>query len=302
MTTKISGVICAVVTPFGADDQVDESCLRSHIEFLIQAGVDGLLVTGGCGEFLNLDDGERQRVMRAALDAARHRVPVIIGILSPDTRHVCLLARQAADAGADAVMVLPPYYVSPSAIAIRDHFVRVAGECGLPIVLYNNPARTNINMDLHLLLQLTQSEQVVAIKDCDRDLTRISEKLHALGERAQLLSGEDDLAFPTLMLGAPGGIWATANLFPKIFIDMYRAVKAGNADVARHCHYRLLPLWKACLVPDHPAALKAAMAMCFRPVGKARPPMPPASKAQLAAIRSALAAVEQPCAPAPVPG
>jgi 4-hydroxy-tetrahydrodipicolinate synthase len=209
-----------------------------------------------------------------------------------------MLARQAGEAGADAVMALPPYYASPCISTIRNHYVRVAGECGLPIVVYNNPARTNINMDADVLLKLAEIEQVVAVKDCDRDLARLSEKLRALRGRVRILSGEDDLAFPTLVLGATGGIWATVNLFPAIFVDMYQAVVAGNIDVARQYHYVLLPLWKACFVADHPAALKTAMAMALRPVGKARSPLASPSDVQVAAIRSALAAVEQTCADA----
>src|SRR5882672_11083395 len=139
MPCKLEGVICAILTPFGSGDELDEARLRSHNEFLIDAGVNGLLFTGGCGEFLSLDDKERQRVMEIGVQQVRGRVPAIIGLLSPDTRHVCTLARHARQVGADAVMVLPPYYVSPSPAAVLVHYHRVADSGGLPIVAYNNP-------------------------------------------------------------------------------------------------------------------------------------------------------------------
>jgi 4-hydroxy-tetrahydrodipicolinate synthase len=291
MTRKLEGVICASVTPFDANEELDEACMRNHIEFLIGAGVHGLLFIGGCGEFLNLDDHERQRVMEIAVEQVRQRVPVIIGALSPDTRHVCTVARLAKQAGADAVMVLPPYYATPSLSAIREHYLRVADKGDLSIVVYNNPARTNVNLDVATLLNLAEIERVVAVKDCDRNLVSLSEKLREVGNRIQILSGEDDLAFPTLMLGVKGGIWATTNLFPHIFVTMCQAAMAGNVELARQHHYRLLRFWKACFVANHPAPLKAAMNLASRPVGKARRPLAPLTDEQLESVRLALASV-----------
>ena len=293
MPRKLEGVICAMVTPFGAKEELDETALRNHIDFQIDVGVHGLLLTGGSGEFLNLEDHERQRVVEIAVEHVHGRVPVIMGILSPDTRHVCALACRANRAGADAVMVLPPYYVSPSPAAIQDHYLSVAKKGGLPIVVYNNPARTGVNLDAATLLKLAEIDLVVAVKDCDRNLVSLSEKFRDVGNRIQILSGEDDLAFPTLMLGAPGGVWATANLFPEIFVAMYQAALAGDVQSARRYHYRLLRFWKFCFSPNHPAPLKAAMAKAGRPMGKARPPLAALSDEQLANVRPALESVEE---------
>jgi len=293
MPCTLEGVICAVVTPFGPQEELDEACLRNHIDFLIGAGVTGLLFLGGAGEFLNLNDDERQRVMEIGVDQVRGRVPVIIGALSPSTWHVCTVARMARQAGANAVLVLPPYYATPSPTAIREHYVKVADQAELSIVVYNNPARTNVNLDLAALLELTEIDGVVAVKDCDRNMASLSEKIREAGDRIQILSGEDDLAFPTLMLGARGGTWATANLFPEIFVAMCQEARSGNVAAARRHHYRLLRFWKACFVANHPAPLKAAMAMASHPVGNARLPLASLTDEQIANIRSALAAVDQ---------
>ena len=228
--------------------------------------------------------------MEIAIDQTRGRVPAIVGALSPSTPEVCAMARRAGRAGADAVMVLPPYYVTPSAAAVETHYRRVADEAGLPIVVYNNPARTHVSLDAAMLLKLAEINEVIAVKECDRDFTSLLDKIQKVGGRIRILSGEDDLAFPTLMLGAKGGIWATSNLFPEIFVSMYQAVAAGHLERARRFHHQLLPLWKAVLVPNHPAPLKEAMALASRPVGKARSPLA-STEEQVANVRSALEAV-----------
>jgi 4-hydroxy-tetrahydrodipicolinate synthase len=288
MVSKIEGVICPMVTPFGPNEEIDEPTMRSHIDFQISAGVHGLMFMGGAGEFISLNDRERIRMMEIAVEHVNRRVPVIIGLISPSTTHVTELARHANRIGANAIMALPPFYVSPSRTAIYAHYSHLANQGELPIVVYNNPCRTNVNLDTKMMSELAEIEAVVAMKDCDRDLASLSEKIEVVGHRIQMLSGEDDLAFPSLMLGAKGGMWATVNLFPETFVAMYEAALAGNVEDARRHHYDLLPLWKSCFVANHPAALKEAMAMASRPVGKARPPLQSLTEGQLASIRDAL--------------
>jgi len=220
MIPKIEGVICAMVTPFGPDEEIDEPAMRRHIDFQIAAGVHGLMFIGGSGEFTSLNDHERIRIMEIAVQQVNRRVVVIIGLISPDTRHVTELARHAKRIGADAVMALPPFYVSPSRSAIHAHYSHLADNGELPIVVYNNPLRTNVNLDTKMMSELSEIEAVVAMKDCDRNLASLSEKINVVGQRIQILSGEDDLAFPSLMLGVRGGMWATVNLFPEIFVAM----------------------------------------------------------------------------------
>jgi 4-hydroxy-tetrahydrodipicolinate synthase len=293
MPLRLEGVISAVVTPFGPQEELDERTLRGHIEFQLAGGLHGLLFTGGCGEFLNLNDDERRRVMNIAVDQVRGRVPVIIGVLSPDTRHVAELARDARKAGADAVLVLPPYYVTPSTTATYEHYRRVACEAELAVVVYNNPARTNVDLNTAALLKLCEIENIVAVKDCDRNTTSLAEKILEMRDRIEILSGEDDLAFATLMLGAKGGIWATPNLFPDLFVTMYDAVLVGNMTLARECHYSFLRFWKLCFGPNHPATLKAAMAISGRKVGDARSPLLSLNDEQLDAVRSSLEPIRQ---------
>src|SRR5205807_561257 len=174
---------CALVTPFDSAGEVDGARLREHVEFQLAAGVDGLMVIGGSGEFVSLDDDERRRVVEIAVEQGRGRVPVIVGLITPSTRHAVELTRHAKEAGADAVLVLPPFYISPSPPGIVEHFYTVADQGGLPIVVYNNPGRTKVNLDAAILSKLTEIEAVVAVKDCERDVSGISEKIQAVGQR-----------------------------------------------------------------------------------------------------------------------
>jgi 4-hydroxy-tetrahydrodipicolinate synthase len=284
----LRGVICASVTPFDARGEVDEPMMRRHLESQLAAGIDGLMVIGGSGEFVSLSDTERRRVVEVAVEQVGRRVPVIVAVLSPGTREVVELARHAATAGADAVLVLPPYYINPSPLGIDEHFSTVADRSGLPIVVYNNPSRTKVSLDATVLARLVEIEAVVALKDCDRDVSSISEKIRAVGDRIAILSGDDDLAFPTLALGARGGIWAGVNVAPAPYIELYRAVSAGHLDRGRAIHDRLAPFIASWYTADHPAPLKGAMALAGRPVGPARGPLQATSPEQLDRVRRAL--------------
>jgi 4-hydroxy-tetrahydrodipicolinate synthase len=290
---QLRGVITALVTPFDPAGRVDAAALRGAIDFQVNAGVGGLLVLGGSGEFTSLGDDERRAVMAIAVGHAAGRVPVVVGLLSPGTAHVTALGRHARRAGADALLVLPPFYIAPSPAGIREHFARVAG-VGLPIVVYDNPARTGVTLGAETLAALAEIDEVVAVKECDRDLGRVAGKMRALAGRLAFLSGEDDLAFATLALGAAGGVWMAANLFPELFVALVRAVQAGRLEEARAIQYRLLPIIAATYVTNHPAPLKAALALAGRPAGPARPPLQPPTEAERDVMERALAIARRP--------
>ena len=212
MTFTPKGVYTALVTPFTTDDGFDEAAFRGLIDFQIEAGAAGLLVIGGSGEFVSLAPAERQRVIDAAMDQTARRVPVIVGALAPGTREVQDTVRYASKAGADAVLVLPSYYIKASADGIFEHFARVADAASIPIVAYNNTSRTGLTLDVAVLERLARIPSIVALKECERDLAVVAAKIAAIGDRIAILSGDDDLGFPTFLLGSPGGIFMTANL------------------------------------------------------------------------------------------
>ena len=271
------GIYTAIVTPFTAADEFDEPAFRRLIDFQVDAGAAGLLVIGGSGEFVSLTPAERQRVIDVAIDHTANRIPIIVGALAPGTREVQETARYAATAGASAVLVLPSYYIKASAAGIHEHFARVADAAPIPIVAYNNASRTGITLDVRLLEKLATIPSIVALKECERDLAVVAAKISALGERIAIMSGDDDLGFPTFVLGSPGGIFTTANLVPAFHRKLFAATVDGHLAAARRAHYALLPLVETLYTADHPGPLKDAMALIGHPVGPARAPLQGAS-------------------------
>ncbi|CAN7789637.1 4-hydroxy-tetrahydrodipicolinate synthase [Caballeronia sp. LjRoot34] len=267
------GIYTAIVTPFTANDEFDEKAFRRLIDFQVDSGAAGLLVIGGSGEFVSLTPAERQRVVEVAIDQTANRVPVIVGALAPGTREVQETARYAEKAGASAVLVLPTYYIKASSDGVLEHFERVADSTSLPIVAYNNTGRTGINLDVPLLERLAAIPSIVALKECERDLAIVSAKISAVGDRIAIMSGDDDLGFPTFLLGSPGGIFMTANLIPAFHRKLFEAAISGDLATARKAHYALLPLVEALYTVDHPGSLKDAMAFIGHPVGPVRAPL-----------------------------
>lgn len=283
-----NGIYTALVTPFTRDDAFDEATFRRLIDFQIGAGIAGLLVIGGSGEFVSLTPAERQRIVEVAIDHTAGRVPVLVGALAPGTREVQETIRHAAKAGADAVLVLPTYYIKASADGVCEHFARVADTASIPIVAYNNPGRTGITLGIEILERLARIPSIVALKECERDLAVVSAKIKAVGERIAILSGDDDLGFPSFLLGCPGGIFMSANLVPAFHRQLFEASVNGRITAARKAHFALLPLIAALYTENHPGPLKDAMALVGHPVGRARAPLQKASAEALARGERAL--------------
>jgi 4-hydroxy-tetrahydrodipicolinate synthase len=289
------GIYTAIVTPFTDDDAFDEVAFRGLIDFQIEAGAAGLLVIGGSGEFVSLTPSERQRAIDVAIDQAARRIPIIVGALAPGTKEVQETVRYAAKAGSDAVLVLPSYYIKASADGVYEHFARVADAASIPIVAYNNSSRTGMTLDVGILERLARIPSIVALKECERDLAIVAAKISAIGERIAILSGDDDLGFPTFLLGSPGGIFMSANLVPAFHRKLFEATMNSDLATARKAHYALLPLIEALYTANHPGPLKDAMRLVGYPVGIARAPLQRASAENLKRAEIALktlAAVE----------
>jgi 4-hydroxy-tetrahydrodipicolinate synthase len=289
------GIYTAIVTPFTDEDAFDEVAFRGLIDFQIASGAAGLLVIGGSGEFVSLTPPERQLVIDVAIDQAARRIPIIVGALAPGTKEVQETVRYAAKAGSDAVLVLPSYYIKASADGVYEHFARVADSAPIPIVAYNNSSRTGITLDVGILERLARIPSIVALKECERDLAIVAAEISAIGERIAILSGDDDLGFPTFLLGSPGGIFMSANLVPAFHRKLFEATMNSDLAAARKAHYALLPLIEALYTANHPGPLKDAMRLVGYPVGGARAPLQRASAENLKRAEIALknlAAVE----------
>ena len=285
-----SGIIAAVVTPFRVDESLDGDRLCSHVEFLLEAGIHGVVPIGGSGEYVSLSAEERRRVIALTVRAVGGRVPVIAGALAPSTREVLEVGCYAAEAGADALLVLPPYYIRPSLAGVIDHFERAAAETGLPVIAYNNPPRTGWAISPDALAEIAAVPGVVGLKDCDRDVAMIAAKVRRVGDAIAIMAGDDDLVLPALLVGARGAIMAAPNLSPRLCLDLYATYRRGDLEAARSLQDRLLPLVHARKIPNHPGPLKEMMAMAGRPVGPARRPLVPMTPAEREVAAAALAA------------
>lgn len=279
----------ALVTPFHPDGAIDGDVLAELIDYQLGAGVAAVVVAAGAGEYVSLRPEERVEVVQLAATALRGRAALVAAVLAPDTGSAVAGATAAAAAGAQALLLLTPYYLAPSPAGLVEHVRRVAAAVALPIVLYNNPGRTGLDLNLPVLERLAGLPAVVGVKECERDLGRVAGKIARLGARLAFLSGDDDLLLPFLSLGAPGAIMAGTNLAAPWAVALHRAARQGDWDGARELFYtRLLPFTALYRGPDHPGPLKELLGLAGFPVGAARPPLQPVGEARLAELARAL--------------
>ena len=289
------GMITSLATPFTSQGELDELVLQQLIEWQIKAGIHGLLTTAGCGEYVNMDDEERKRALEVALKTASGRVPVIAGILATSTRHAVELAKHAESVGASAVLVLTPYYINPSMDGVYRHFATIAERTSIPIVLYNNPSRTKIDIDVDTLYRLADIPTVVGLKECQRDIGLVSERIRAVRNRIAVLAGDDDLTLPMYALGGRGDVAITTLIAPEPAIEMWNALEGGDWSRALEINFDfILPVFKAILLQNHPAPIKRMMALTGHPVGSAREPLePPSAEAEAKMKEAVLQAIRQ---------
>ncbi len=286
-----SGSIPALVTPFDAAGAFDEAAFREFVEWQIAEGSSALVACGTTGEAATLTYDEHFRVVRVCVDQARGRVPVIAGAGSNDTRVATANLRAARDAGADAALMVPPYYNRPSQEGIFRHFEALAADAPLPIVLYNVPARTVTDIQPATVVRIVQAfpQVFVGIKDASGALARVSQHRAALGDGFVQLSGNDDLALAYNAMGGTGCISVSANVAPRLCADFQAACAGGDVVQALALHDRLYPLHDALFTDASPGPVKYAMTRVrpgFPP--HLRLPMTPANEASRALVDAAL--------------
>ena len=288
LATRFHGIIASQVTPFDERGWVDEGRLRELVDRQLDAGVHGFLIAGNCGEFTNLTDEERLQVVSVAAEQVEGRVPIMAGDFHSNTAQAVALARYYREAGADAALVVPPYFIRPSLDGVVEFFQTVAGDSGLPVVVYNNPARTGMDLTPAVMRQLYGLPGLIGLKDCTRDLAQMAQKCQEAPAGFDILYGDDDMFFGSLMMGAAGGILAAANLVPEMLVEIYREATSGDARRANDLQNRLLPMILSWYTANHPAPLKEAMAVIGQPAGQARKPLHAPGEEQKAEIRRTL--------------
>ena len=289
MSHLFTGVVSSMVTPFDQADRLDEARLRQLIDRQLEAGVNGLLIVGNCGEFANMTDQERIRAVEVSVRHIAGRAPVLAGDFHPNTEQAVALARAYMEVGAAAALVTPPYFMRPSLDGVVEYFKNVAEQSGLPIIVYNNPGRTGLDLTPEIMRRLYGLPGIVGLKDCTRDLAVMAQKVEESPEGFSVLYGDDDMFFEALLMGAVGGILAAANLVPEVLVEIYKETVAGDPRRASHLQNSLLPMIRSWYTANHPAPIKEAMAMIGWPVGRARKPLVSPTVEQSAEIRRALA-------------
>jgi len=278
--TTFRGAFVAIVTPFTEDGRVDEKGLVDLIEFHIENGTHGIVPCGTTGESATLSHEEHHRVVELTIKTVAGRVPVLAGTGSNSTAESIDLTRHARDAGADGALMITPYYNRPSQEGLFQHFRAVAEAVpDLPIILYNVPSRTGVNMLPETVARCAEIESIVGIKEATGSLNQVSEVIRLTPDGFAVMSGDDFTALPTVLMGGTGVISVTSNVAPKEMAEMMDAGLAGDIGRARELHYRLFPLMKAMFLDTNPVPAKTALGM----MGKIKNPavrLPLASMAQ----------------------
>ncbi|MGA0588346.1 4-hydroxy-tetrahydrodipicolinate synthase [Dyella sp. KRB-257] len=269
---NIRGSICALVTPFGADGALDLDSFARLLDYQIGGGTQALVVAGSTGEAHMLEHDEFERLLAFALRHVAGRVPVIAGTGEAGTAKTVALTRRAAELGADAALVVTPYYVRPTQEGLRRHFTDVADHGGLPLILYNVPGRTGCDMLPETVAALRDHPRILGIKEARGDADRIRAMAELVRPDFVYLSGDDGTAREAMLAGAAGTISVVANLVPGVFRELCDAATAGQADAARRIDARLSPLVEALNGAPNPIAVKAGLPMLG--LGTAVPRLP----------------------------
>ncbi|MGH7890930.1 MAG: 4-hydroxy-tetrahydrodipicolinate synthase, partial [Thermodesulfobacteriota bacterium] len=257
----IHGSLVAIVTPF-KNGKIDEDALKKLIEFQIENGTHGIVPCGTTGESPTLSHEEHEYVIELTVKAVGKRVPVVAGTGSNSTKEAIRLTRFAEQIGVDAALLVVPYYNKPTQEGLYLHFKQIASQVRIPLILYNIPGRSGVNLNPETVLRLAKDcKNIIGVKEASGSLIQASKILYLCGRDFLLYSGEDALNFPLLAIGARGFITVTANVAPRDVADLYEFYIKGEIDKARDLHYRLLPLNDALFIETNPIPVKAALSM-----------------------------------------
>ncbi|MGZ5521301.1 MAG: 4-hydroxy-tetrahydrodipicolinate synthase [Halobacteriota archaeon] len=287
---KFEGVYCAMVTPFTDKDEIDVEGMRSNITYLQKGGVSGLVPCGSTGESSTLTFDEHKKLIDVTVDAAS--VPVVAGTGSNSTSEAIDLTRYAQDAGAQASLQIVPYYNKPMKSGLIKHFGAIAEACDIPLILYNIPGRTGINMDPETISTLAhEHNNIAAVKEASANFSQISDIIKLTQDLDFcVISGDDGLTLPMMALGATGVISVTGDIFPKPMGQLTQFCLDGNFEKAREVHYRLAPLFKALFIETNPIPIKKACDLLGLAGGPLRLPLTSMEEPNVAKLKATLAA------------
>jgi len=285
---KFEGLMPAIITPMDKDGEIDFEGLKKNVEFYLGVGCTGIVANGSTGEAVNLSREERIEVIKKVVGVVKGKVKVIAGTGAPTTNVTLQYTRDAMNAGADAVLVITPFNAIPNKEGLYLHFKKVA-EVGIPVIMYNLPQHTSVEIDLETMGRLAKLDNIVGLKESSGNLSYFAEAIRRFSEDITLISGCDDLILQTLSMGIPALILAFGNIAPKMIIEIYNAIKHNDFISAREKYYKLLPMARA--IGDSvnfPAPVKEAVRLLGRPSGPPRLSTLPVGQEESEEIRKKL--------------
>jgi 4-hydroxy-tetrahydrodipicolinate synthase len=273
------GVFTALVTPFNKDQSIDEGALRALVEFQIEKGVSGLVPVGTTGESPTVTHDENIRIIEIVINQAAGRVPVCAGTGSNSTKEAVDMSQRAREIGAAATLQVAPYYNKPNQEGLYRHFSTIADSVDLPQIVYNIPGRTGKNIETETVLRLAQHPNIQALKEASGSIPQMIDVLANKPDSLAVLSGDDNLALPLILMGGSGVVSVASNLAPAAIVGMVNSAIEGHLEQARAAHYRLLPLFKAMFVDTNPIPVKYALHLMARVQHVYRLPLCPLAEA-----------------------
>ena len=276
---NLKGTTVAMVTPFTKDDGVDEAGMRENINYLIDNGVDGLLAAGTTGESATITHDEQRKMIDILVDEVNGRVKAIAGAGSNSSKEALGLVQYAENAGADAALVITPYYNKPQQHGLYEHYKMLEESTNVPIIVYNVPSRTGTDIDVETIVKVAKLDKIVAIKEANPDMDKVSATIKGLQDQDvknfMVISGNDNLTLPMISMGAMGVISVVANVDPARMSQMVNAALEGDFVKASKLHYELYDLMKVLFIESNPVPTKDSLNMIGRPAGHVRMPLAP---------------------------
>ncbi len=289
---KIEGLYTAVVTPFTKKNELDEEGLRRNIQHQIENKVAGIVPVGTTGESATLTEKEHKKVIDIAVDESGGKIQVLAGTGSNSTAEAIEYTKYAKDAGADAALMITPYYNKPTQEGVYQHYKKVAEEVDIPIIVYTVPSRTVVNIEPETMKRLAEIKNIIGVKDASGSLDQITREIMLCGKDFAVLSGEDAINYPIICLGGKGAISVISNVAPKLTGELINAALKGDHKKAKELHYRLFQLSKILFIETSPSPVKAAMNMVGLAAGNPRLPLVPVKKENEEKIRAVLEELE----------
>lgn len=273
---KFKGLYTALVTPFTSEGTLDQEGLRENLRYQVQHRVQGIVLLGTTGESPTLSPYEKQMILEIALEEVKGKAQLIVGTGTYSTAQTIMQTQSAKDMGADAALIITPYYNKPTQEGLYRHFAEICEATSFPICIYNNQARTCQNLQVETLRRLAHFPSIIAIKESSGNLIQMTEIIELLENQQanfQVISGDDIFTFPLISLGGHGIISVASNLIPGPMQQFVQCALAGDFIRARQWHYQLLPLFKALSIETNPIPIKAAMQFCQMAAGRCRLPL-----------------------------